>query len=80
MFNEVPVGRRQVAARPRRTKVDRAEEVAALLRTRDARCEAVTPARDTLGTPARGAFYEVFGPDGAGSRSAAILPHARTRQ
>ena len=48
MFSEALVGRRQVTARPRRTKVDWAEEVAELLRTRYARCETVTLVCDDL--------------------------------
>ena len=62
MFCEALVGWRQVAARPRRTKVDWAEEVAALLRTRYARCETVTLVCDNLSTHTRGAFYESFAP------------------
>ena len=62
MFNEALVGRRQVTARPRRTKVDWAEEVAELLRTRYAKCETVTLVCDNLNTHSRGAFYEAFAP------------------
>jgi len=62
MFNEALVSWRQVAARPRRTKVDWAEEVAELLRTRYARCETVTLVCDNLNTHTRGAFYEAFEP------------------
>ncbi|QDT17210.1 IS630 family transposase [Alienimonas californiensis] len=62
LFCETLVGWRQVAARPRRTKVDWAEEVGRLLRTRYARCEPVTLVCDNLNTHTRGAFYEAFEP------------------
>ncbi len=62
MFNEALVSWRQVTVRPRRTKVDWAVEVAALLRTRYARCETVTLVCDNLNTHTRGAFYEAFEP------------------
>ena len=62
LFCEALVGWRQVTARPRRTKVDWAEEVGRLLRTRYARCETVTLVCDNLNTHTRGAFYEAFEP------------------
>ena len=61
-FCETSVSWRQVAARPRRTEVDRAEEVGRPLRTRYARCETVTPVCDDLNAHARGAFREAFEP------------------
>jgi hypothetical protein len=51
---------RQATARPRRTKVDWAIEVAQLLDTRSAACETVTLASDNLNAHTKGAFYEVF--------------------
>ena len=61
-FNETLVSWRQVTARPRRTKVDWAEEVGRLLRERYAHCESVTLVCDNLSTHTRGAFYEAFDP------------------
>jgi hypothetical protein len=62
MFAEPLSGFRQATARPRRTKVDWAEEVAQLLDTRYADCEKVTIVLDNLNTHTKGAFYEVFEP------------------
>lgn len=62
VFCEPKTGWRQVTARPRRTKVDWACEVAALLRTRYAKAERVTLVCDNLNTHTRGAFYEAFDP------------------
>lgn len=62
MFNE-PLGEfRQVTARPRRTKSDWAQEVAALLDTHYVDCEKVTLVLDNLNTHTKGAFYEAFEP------------------
>jgi hypothetical protein len=51
-----------VTVRPRRTKVDWAHEVAALLRTRYAAARKVVLVCDNLNTHTPGAFYEVFDP------------------
>lgn len=63
MFAEPLSGFRQATARPRRTKVDWAVEVAQLLDTRYAACEKVTLVCDNLNTHTKGAFYEAFPPD-----------------
>jgi len=60
MFCEPLAGWRQVTARERRTKVDWALEVAALLRTRYAGAEKVILVCDNLNTHTKGAFYEAF--------------------
>lgn len=60
MFCEALSGWRQVSVRQRRTKIDWAMEVEALLRTRYARAEKVTLVCDNLNTHATGAFYEAF--------------------
>lgn len=65
MFTEPLSGWRQATARPRRTKSDWAEEVAALLEGRYADCPCVTLVSDNLNTHTRGAFYEVFEPERA---------------
>lgn len=62
MFTEPLSGFRQATARPQRTKVDWAQEVAQLLDTRYADCEKVTLVLDNLNTHTKGAFYEVFEP------------------
>ena len=62
MFCEPKTGWRQVTVRPRRTKVDWACEVAALLRTRYAKAEKVILVCDNLNTHTKGAFYEAFDP------------------
>jgi DDE superfamily endonuclease len=62
VFCEPKSGWRQVTARPRRTKVDWACEVAALLRTRYARAKKVILVCDNLNTHTKGAFYEAFDP------------------
>jgi hypothetical protein len=62
VFCEPKTGWRQVTARPRRTKVDWACEVAALLWTRYAKAEKVILVCDNLNTHTRGAFYEAFDP------------------
>ena len=63
MFAEPLSGFRQATARPRRTKVDWAVEVAQLLDTRYAACAKVTLVCDNLNTHTQGAFYEAFAPD-----------------
>ena len=62
LFAEPLSGYRQATTRRRRTKVDWAEEVAALLDTRYADCNKVTLVMDNLNTHTKGAFYEVFEP------------------
>jgi hypothetical protein len=61
MFCEPLAGFRQATARPQRTKVDWASEVAALLDTRYAG-KRVTLVCDNLNTHTAGAFYEAFDP------------------
>ena len=51
---------REATARERRTKVDWAHEVAALLEGRYAVCERITPVLDDLNTDTKGAFYSAF--------------------
>ena len=63
MFAEPLSGFRQATARPRRTKIDWAVEVAQLLDTRYAAGEKVTLVCDNLNTHTKGAFYEAFPPD-----------------
>jgi hypothetical protein len=65
MFAEPLSGFRQATARPQRTKVDWALEVAALLDTRYADCDRVTLVCDNLNTHTMGAFYEAFSPERA---------------
>jgi hypothetical protein len=65
MFAEPLSGFRHVTARPQRTKVDWALEVAHLLDTRYADCQQVTLVLDNLNTHTKGAFYETFPPDQA---------------
>lgn len=65
MFNEPLSGWRTVRVRPRRTKVDWAEEVAALLDKKYAHCAQLTLVCDNLNTHTRGAFYEAFPPQQA---------------
>jgi len=60
MFAEPLSACRQATARPRRTKVDWAIEVAHLLDTWYAKCETVTLVSDNLNTHTTGAFYEAF--------------------
>jgi hypothetical protein len=62
MFCEPLLGWRQVAVRDRRAKVDWAEEVEELLRTRYASAEKVTLVCDNLNTHTKGAFYAAFEP------------------
>ncbi len=65
MFAEPLAGFRQATARPQRTKVDWALEVAGLLDTRYTECERVTLVMDNLNTHTQGAFYEAFEPNKA---------------
>ena len=62
LFCEPLAGWRQVSARQRRTKVDWAVEVAALLTGRYAAAEKVILVCDNLNTHTIGAFYEAFDP------------------
>jgi len=67
MFCEPVVGWRRVSVRDQRTKVDWAQEVAELLRTRYASAQKVILVCDNLNTHTRGAFYETFEPQEARS-------------
>lgn len=67
MFCEPLAGWRHVSVRDRRTKVDWAQEVEELLRTRYASAAKVTLVCDNLNTHTRGAFYEAFEPQEARS-------------
>jgi DDE superfamily endonuclease len=62
MFCEPLLGWRQVTVRDRRTKIDWAMEVQALLKTRYASAEKVVLVCDNLNTHTQGAFYETFEP------------------
>jgi DDE superfamily endonuclease len=62
VFCEPLTGWRQVTVRGRRTKVDWAEEVEALLRARYASAAKVVLVCDNLNTHTKGAFYEAFDP------------------
>ena len=62
MFTEPLSGWRQATARPRRTKVDWALEMASLLDTRYKIARKVILVCDNLNTHTKGAFYEVFPP------------------
>lgn len=65
MFTEPLAGWREVAVRPRRTKVDWAIELARLLEGRYADCKQVILVCDQLNTHTKGAFYEAFEPERA---------------
>jgi len=65
MFTEPLAGWRQATARPTRTKVDWAIEMARLLEDRYASCAQVTVVCDHLNTHTEGAFYEAFEPERA---------------
>jgi len=65
MFTEPLAGWRKANARPTKTKVDWALEMAELLDTRYQDCETVTVVSDNLNTHTRGAFYEAFEPEKA---------------
>ena len=67
LFCEPLAGWRQVTARPRRTTIDWAHEVADLLRGRYAKAKKVILVYDNLNTHTPGAFYEAF--DAATARS-----------
>jgi DDE superfamily endonuclease len=62
MFCEPLGGWRHVSVRPRRTKVDWAQEVEQLLRTRYLPAKKVALISDNLNTHTKGAFYEAFAP------------------
>lgn len=65
MMTEPLAGWRAVSARPRRTKVDWAIEIAQLLEGRYADCDRVILVCDQLNTHTKGAFYEAFEPERA---------------
>jgi hypothetical protein len=65
MFCEPLLGWREVQVRERRTKVDWAVEVAALLEGRYAEAQKVILVCDNLNTHTKGAFYEAFDPERA---------------
>ena len=65
MFCEPLAGWREVSARERRTKIDWAQELERLLRTRYADAEKVILICDNLNTHTIGAFYEAFPPEQA---------------
>ena len=67
MFCEPLSGWRQVSVRERRTKVDWAQEVEELLRTRYASAAKVILVSDNLNTHTKGAFYVAFEPEKARS-------------
>jgi hypothetical protein len=67
MFCEALSGWRRVSVRHRRTKVDWAQEVEELLRTRYATAEKVILVSDNLNTHTKGAFYAAFEPEKARS-------------
>lgn len=62
MFCAPLAGWRQVAVRARRTKVDWAQEMAHILRTRYRAAQQVILVCDNLNTHTKGAFYETFEP------------------
>ncbi len=62
MFTEPLSGWRMATARPSKTKVDWALEMARLLDSRYKRCEKVILVCDNLNTHTKGAFYEAFKP------------------
>ena len=65
MFCEPLLGWRETQVRERRTKVDWAVEVAALLEGRYAQAQKVILVCDNLNTHTKGAFYEAFDPERA---------------
>lgn len=67
MFTEPLSGWRWVSVRERRTKVDWAQEMEQLLRTRYALAVMVRLVCDNLNTHTKGAFYETFAPEQARS-------------
>ena len=62
MFTEPLAGWRQATARPQRTKVDWALEMASLLDTRYKKSRKIILVCDNLNTHTKGAFYEAFQP------------------
>ena len=62
MFTEPLSGWREATARPHRTKVDWALEMARLLDTRYRKARKVVLVSDNLNTHTKGAFYEAFPP------------------
>ena len=62
MFTEPLSGWREATARPQRTKVDWALEMARLLDTRYKKAQKVVLVSDNLNTHTKGAFYEAFPP------------------
>src|SRR3989304_5456932 len=62
MFTEPLSGWREATARPSKTKVDWAIEMARLLDGRYKKCEKVILVCDNLNTHTKGAFYEAFKP------------------
>lgn len=62
MFTEPHLGWRQVEIRERRTKIDWALEMEALLNTRYKKAKKVILVCDNLNTHTKGAFYEAFPP------------------
>ena len=62
MFTEPHLGWRQVEIRERRTKIDWALEMEALLNTRYKKAKKVILVGDNLNTHTKGAFYEAFPP------------------
>ena len=67
MFTEPLSGWREATARPQRTKVDWALEMARLLDTRYKKARKVVLVCDNLNTHTKGAFYEAFAPSKARS-------------
>ena len=65
MFAEPLAGWRSATARPTKTKIDWAVEVASLLEGRYAKCPQVILVCDNLNTHTKGAFYEAFPPERA---------------
>ena len=65
MFCEPLQGWRDVEVRPRRTKVDWAQEMARLMRTRYSQADKIILVSDNLNTHTKGAFYEAFPADEA---------------
>ena len=62
MFTEPLAGWREVTVRPKRTKVDWAVEMEALLTTRYKKAKKIILVCDNLNTHTKGAFYEAFKP------------------
>lgn len=65
MFTEPLSGWRHVSVRSRRTKIDWAVEIAALLEGRYAECPKIKLICDNLNTHTKGAFYKAFEPERA---------------